>query len=150
MNNLWFQKITITQIQYINVQQILVFTFEFRPTAWCGPRLHDYVLFGPLGQKVGQHWSIGWSHLYRQSHSIGSYSCFPSLQWCYIALPGLQAGACRAYFKRFQVVGHIGGEKNWGAVGAEEVDSGQADMSEFFSEFFAYKHAKLKINSKIS
>jgi len=29
MNNLWFQKITITQIQYINVQQILVVTFEF-------------------------------------------------------------------------------------------------------------------------
>jgi len=47
----------------------------------------------------------------------------------------------RAYFKGFQVVRHIGGEKNWGAVGAEEVDSGQADMSEFFSEFFAYKHA---------
>jgi len=33
MNNLWFQKITITQIQYINVQQILVVTFEFTGAA---------------------------------------------------------------------------------------------------------------------
>ena len=33
MDNLWFQKITITQIQYINVQQILVVTFEFTGAA---------------------------------------------------------------------------------------------------------------------
>ena len=32
MNNLWFQKITIT-LQYINVQQILVVTFEFTGAA---------------------------------------------------------------------------------------------------------------------
>src|SRR6218665_1236579 len=42
-------------MQYINVQQILVITFEF--TAWCGPRLHDYVLCGPRGQK-------GWTALH--------------------------------------------------------------------------------------
>ena len=33
MDNLWFQKITITQIQYINAQQILVVTFEFTGAA---------------------------------------------------------------------------------------------------------------------
>ena len=33
MDNLWFQKITITQIQYINVQQILVVIFEFTGAA---------------------------------------------------------------------------------------------------------------------
>ena len=43
MDDLWFQKITITQIQYINVQQILVVTFEFTGAA--------YVLCGPQGQK---------------------------------------------------------------------------------------------------
>ena len=39
MDNLWFQKITITQIglqnQDINVQQILVVTFEFTGGARC-------------------------------------------------------------------------------------------------------------------
>jgi len=33
MDNLGFQKITITQIQHINVQQILVVTFEFTGAA---------------------------------------------------------------------------------------------------------------------
>ena len=33
------------------------------------------------------------------------------------------------------MVGHIGGEKNGGAVGVEGVDSGQEML-----EFFAYKH----------
>jgi len=42
----------------------------------------------------------------------------------------------RAYFKGFQVVGHIGCAKNAGAVGAERVDYGEAKML----EFFAYKH----------
>ena len=46
----------------------------------------------------------------------------------------------RAYFKGFQVVGHIGVEKNRGAVGAERLDSGEGN---FFS-FFAYKHVSLE------
>jgi len=33
MDKLWFQMITITQIQHINVQQILVITFEFTGAA---------------------------------------------------------------------------------------------------------------------
>jgi len=33
MNNLLSQKITITQMQHINVQQILAFTFEFTGAA---------------------------------------------------------------------------------------------------------------------
>ena len=33
MDNLWFQKSTMTQLQYINVQQILVVTFEFTGAA---------------------------------------------------------------------------------------------------------------------
>jgi len=33
MANLWFQKITITQTQYINVQQSLVVTFELTGAA---------------------------------------------------------------------------------------------------------------------
>ena len=33
MDNLWFQKITITQIQYTNAQQILVIAFEFTSAA---------------------------------------------------------------------------------------------------------------------
>ena len=33
MNNLWFQKITIAQIQYINVQPIVIVTFEFTGAA---------------------------------------------------------------------------------------------------------------------
>jgi len=33
MDNFWFQKITITQIQYINVQQILIVTFKFTGVA---------------------------------------------------------------------------------------------------------------------
>jgi len=34
-------------------------------------------------------------------------------------------GGDRAYFKGFQVVGHIGGETNRGAVGVEGADSGE-------------------------
>ena len=53
MNNLWFQKITITQIQCINVKQILVVTFEFTGaargfmTVSCAAR---------VVKKIGQHW----------------------------------------------------------------------------------------------
>jgi len=55
MDNLRFQKITITQMQYINVQQILFVTFDFRPTgAACGFMI--YVLCGPRSQK-------GWTAL---------------------------------------------------------------------------------------
>ena len=43
----------------------------------------------------------------------------------------------RAYFKGFQVVGHVGGAKNRGAVGAERVDYGEAKM---LDDFVAYKH----------
>ena len=46
------------------------------------------------------------------------------------------ASQIRAYFKGFQVVGHIGGEKSRCAVGAGGVDSGQAEII----EFFAHKH----------
>ena len=54
MDNLCFQKITITQIQYINVQQIKVVTFEFRPTgAACGFTILSCVARGV--KKVGQH-----------------------------------------------------------------------------------------------
>ena len=54
MNNLWFQKITITQIQYINVQQILVITFEFTGAAR-GFMIMSCATRGV--KKVGQHWS---------------------------------------------------------------------------------------------
>ena len=33
MDNLWFQKTTIIQLQYINIQQILVVAFEFTGAA---------------------------------------------------------------------------------------------------------------------
>jgi len=56
MNNLSFQKIrpTITQIQYINVQQILVVTFEFAGAA------RDFMIMSCAARgvkKVGQHWA---------------------------------------------------------------------------------------------
>lgn len=44
-----------------------------------------------------------------------------------------------AYFKGFQVLVQIGGEKNRGAIGSEGVDSGQ----EKILEFFAYKYVNL-------
>src|SRR6218665_602764 len=52
MNNLLFQKIIITQIQYINVQQILVVTFEFT-----GAARGFLIMFSAArgGKKVGQH-----------------------------------------------------------------------------------------------
>ena len=59
MDNLWFQKITITEIQYINVQQILVVTFEFTGAA----RGFMIMYCAARGvKKVGQHW-------HRTSHS---------------------------------------------------------------------------------
>ena len=54
MDNLWFQKITITQVQYINVQQILVVIFEVTGAArgfiimTCAVR---------VVKMVGQHWN---------------------------------------------------------------------------------------------
>ena len=51
MDNLWFQKITITQIQYINVQQIVVVTFEFTGAAR-GFMIMSCVALGV--KKVGQ------------------------------------------------------------------------------------------------
>ena len=54
MNNLWFQEITITQIQHINVQQILVVTFEFTGAA------RGFMIMSCAARgvkKVGQHWS---------------------------------------------------------------------------------------------
>ena len=55
MDNLWFQKITISQIglQYINVQQIVVFTFEFTGAA------RGFMIMSCAARgvkKVGQHW----------------------------------------------------------------------------------------------
>ena len=52
MDNLWFQKITITQIQYINVQQILVVTFELTGAA------RGFMIMSCAARgvkKVGQH-----------------------------------------------------------------------------------------------
>ena len=54
MNNLWFQNITITQIQYINVQQILVVPFEFTGAAR-GLMIMSCV--ARRVKKVGQHCS---------------------------------------------------------------------------------------------
>jgi len=54
MDNLWFQKITTTQIQYINVQQILVVTFEFTGAA-LGFMIMSCAARGV--KKVGQHWN---------------------------------------------------------------------------------------------
>jgi len=55
MDNLWFQKITIAQIQYINVPEILVIIFEFRPT----DAARDFMSCAARGvTKVGQHWFI--------------------------------------------------------------------------------------------
>ena len=53
MDNLWFLKITITQIQYINVQLILVVTFEFTGAAR-GFMIMSCAAHGV--KKVGQHW----------------------------------------------------------------------------------------------
>ena len=53
MNNLWFQKITITQIQYIDVHKILFVTFEFTGAA----RSFMIMSCAARGVKnVGQHW----------------------------------------------------------------------------------------------
>ena len=52
MDNLWFQKIKITQIQYIYVQQILVY-FEFTSVA------RGFMIMSCAARgfkKVGQHW----------------------------------------------------------------------------------------------
>ena len=54
MDNLWFQNITITQIEYINVQQILVVTFEFTGAA-CSFMIMSCAARGV--KKVGQHYS---------------------------------------------------------------------------------------------
>ena len=57
MDNLWFQKIVITQIQYINVQQILVVTFEFTGAA------RSFMIMSCAARgvrKVGQHWTKWW------------------------------------------------------------------------------------------
>ena len=54
-DNLWFQKATITQLKYINVQQILVVTFEFTGAA------HGLMIMSCAARgvkKVGQHWAI--------------------------------------------------------------------------------------------
>jgi len=53
MDNLWFQKSTMTQLQYINVQQILVVTFEFTGAA------RGFMIMSCAARgvkKVGQHW----------------------------------------------------------------------------------------------
>jgi len=55
MDNFWLQKITITQMQYINVQQILVITFEFTGAAR-GFMVMSCAASGV--KKVGQHCSI--------------------------------------------------------------------------------------------
>src|SRR6218665_1762831 len=53
MDKILFQKITITQIQYINVQQILVVTFEFTGAA----RGFMSMSCAARGvKKVGQRW----------------------------------------------------------------------------------------------
>jgi len=50
VDNLWFQKTTITQLQYINVQQILVVAFEFTGAA------RGFMSCAARGvKKVGQH-----------------------------------------------------------------------------------------------
>ena len=64
MDNLRFQNITITQIQYINVQQILVVTFEFTGAAR-GFMIMSCAAHGV--KKVGQHWvklTLRGSHVY--------------------------------------------------------------------------------------
>jgi len=54
MDNLWFHQITITQIQYINVEQILAVTFEFTGAA------RGFMIMSCAARgvkKVGQHWN---------------------------------------------------------------------------------------------
>ena len=54
MDILWFQKIAITQIQYINVQEVLVVIFEFTGAAR-GFMIMSCAAHGV--KKVGQHCS---------------------------------------------------------------------------------------------
>jgi len=52
MDNRWFQKITIAQTQYINIQEILVVTFEFTGAA------RGFMIMSGAAcgvKKVGQH-----------------------------------------------------------------------------------------------
>ena len=68
MDNLWFKKFTITQIQYINVQQISVIIFEFTGAA------RGFMIMSCAARgvkKVGQHW-------YMLSY-IAYYSSSPQL-----------------------------------------------------------------------
>ena len=54
IDNIRFKKITITQIQYIHVQQILVVTFEYLGAA------RGFMIMSCAARgvkKVGQHWS---------------------------------------------------------------------------------------------
>ena len=65
MDNLWFQKITITQIKYmyINVQQVLVATFEFTVAA------RGFMIMSCAARgvnKVGQHWGRLYDVLYQK------------------------------------------------------------------------------------
>jgi len=66
MDNLWFQKTTITQIQYINVQQILVITFVKFTGATRGFMIMYCAARGV--KKVGQHWSSSCSHFLQFFH----------------------------------------------------------------------------------
>ena len=81
MDNLWFQTITITQIHYINVQQMLVVTLILSILVLPGcPRLHDYMYVsgGPGDQKGWT--SLVWSNAY---FSITYPIQMQSLSYCW-------------------------------------------------------------------
>src|SRR6218665_285218 len=74
MDKILFQKITITQIQYINVQQILVVTFEFTDAA------RGYMIMSCAARgvkKVGQHC---WTSIKTESSSIDGFRIINDLK----------------------------------------------------------------------
>ena len=87
MDNLWFQKITITQIQYSNVQQIIivVVTFEFTGAA------RGFMIMSCAARgvkKVGQHCSKSWiemhnGHLTVEYTPSGSLVALNRILECY-------------------------------------------------------------------
>src|SRR6218665_1384048 len=77
MDKILFQKITVTQIQHINVQQILVVTFEFTGAA------RGFMIMSCAARgvkKVGQHWLRG------MDSPVRSCSCFPFLLFLFCSV----------------------------------------------------------------
>src|SRR6218665_2866372 len=91
MDKILFQKITITQIQYINVQQILVVTFEFTDAA------RGYMIMSCAARgvkKVGQHC---WTSIKTESSSIDGFRIINDLKLEFSRLR-IQTKCQKSYF----------------------------------------------------